>query len=180
MTATSSHADDLDDFLSRMARMRGEIRLQAMSQPVVTQVAGRGAVWPQLGRERFLNQIELRIKAASSGKPNKVLEIQNIERLGPLLVQAGANPIAVIEEYVKRLGDDQLDVAKFYPVPGLQPPLAGGVPGQPNQAGGPPGATPSPRAGRGAPGSPPPSPQMYQGSETGPMSQPQMVGAGPM
>ncbi len=121
MTASSSNVDDLDEFLSALASMCAELLLRGMSPDTVQRIAGRGAVWPMLDREDFVNQIELTVKAASSGRPNKAIDIANYQTIAPFLLQAGANPIAVIEEGVRRL-DDNLDVSAFFPVPGAMPP----------------------------------------------------------
>lgn len=160
MTVSSSNVDDLDGMLSKLAGMRGQLRLQSQSSQVVVQVVGRGAAWPTLNMKDYLNQIMLTIVAASSGRPNQALEVANFERIAPLLLNAGANPIAVIEEGVRRLGDEKLDVQNFYPVPGMmmgnnasEPSQKPGQPqqgnGQPRQLG-PPTGPPSGN-GNGAP-----------------------------
>jgi hypothetical protein len=77
-----------------------------------------------VGKEEFLNSIELTIVAASSGRPNSALEVSRVQAIAPLLLQAGANPIALIEELVRRMGDEKLDVQKFFPVPGMMPQAA--------------------------------------------------------
>lgn len=140
-TVASSNIDDLDDCLSAVARCGGEMLLREMSRETVVRIAGIGAVWPEQGREDFLNQIELTIEAASSGRPNKAMEIANFERLAPLLLQAGANPQAIIREAIKRL-DDRLDPEEFFPLPGLSggaiaspPPPGPSRPGQPSGGG---------------------------------------------
>jgi hypothetical protein len=114
----SSNVDDLDGFLSRLARARGEMRLQAMSPIAVQKVVGPGASWPMLNKADYINQIELSIKAGSSGRPNQQLQVSNRRILTPLLLQAGANPIAVIEDVVRVMGDDSIDVQEFFPIPG--------------------------------------------------------------
>ena len=125
---TSSNVDDLDGFLSSLAQMCGELLLQGMSEEVVKRIAGRGAAWPVLNKEDYLNEIQLSVQAASSGRPNRALEVSNFTQIAPFLIQAGANPFAVIKEGVRRMGDDQLDVASFMPLPGMLPP-PGGQPG---------------------------------------------------
>lgn len=118
MTVAASNVDDLDGFLSRAAKMRGELLLQGMSEETVKRIAGPGAVWPSLDgdRQNFLNAIFLSVVAGSSGRPNQAIKIANFERIAPILLNAGANPFAVVEEGVRRL-DDQLDVQKFHPLP---------------------------------------------------------------
>ena len=115
MSTRSSNIDDLDDLLSGLAKSAGEMMLREFSGETVKRIAGDGAVWPEQNREDFINQIYLDTKAASSGRPNRALEVQNIQTLGPLLLQAGANPVGIVEEVVRRL-DDQLEVERFLPL----------------------------------------------------------------
>jgi hypothetical protein len=132
ITVSSSNVDDLDMFLSKLASMCQQMLMQRMSETTVKRIAGPGASWPTLTRDDFINQIELTVKAASSGRPNQALRTATRERLTPLLLQAGANPIAVIEELINTM-DDQLDPQKFFPIPGQA--LATAAPPQRSQAG---------------------------------------------
>ena len=124
-TVAASNTDDLDDFLSELAQMGGEIILRYFKLDTVQRIAGRGAVLPQQNREDFLNEIMLSVKAASSGRPNKALDIANFKELAPLVMQAIMNPIGpmigLAEEGIKRL-DDRLDLTKLLavglPLPG--------------------------------------------------------------
>jgi hypothetical protein len=133
----SSNVDDLDDLLCAVARAAGDISLQSFSIEHVKRVVGAGAVWPDEPelRKDFLNEVYLVIEAASSGRPNKAVEIANWERVAPTLAQAGANPMFLIRETIKRV-DDRLDPVDAFPVPGMQPGMAaapapqGGVAGQ--------------------------------------------------
>ena len=132
---SSSNVDDLDGFLSKLARVCIEMLIQEMSEDQAKKLVGNGAVLPQdpETRREYLQMIDASIKAASSGRPNQALKVQMRQQLVPLLMQAGANPIAVIEELVKTM-DDTLDVQKFFPMPGQ---AMIGV-GQPQQAARPP------------------------------------------
>ncbi len=129
LTVSASNIDDLDGWLSRFLHCAGEFVLREMSEEVVKRAVGPGAVWPTVTREDYLNEVYLTIKAASSGRPNKAISIANFQQMAPILLQAGANPIAVIEEGIKRL-DDDLDVTKFFPI-GI-PAGLGGSAGQPS------------------------------------------------
>src|SRR5437899_1677806 len=116
MTVSGSDTDGLDDSLTEVAKIGGEMLLKEMSIPTVKHICGIGAVWPDQNREDFINEIELQVVAASSGRPNKAVEISNWSQIAPLLMQAGANPQAVIRETVKR-ADDKLEPADFFPLP---------------------------------------------------------------
>lgn len=109
--ATSSNIDDLDDLLSWCARRGGEILLSQMPVDTVKQLIGVGAVWPRSNVEQFNSIIYLQIKAASSGKPNKALHLQNVRELFPILMQLGANPAFLVREaltaYDERINTDE-------------------------------------------------------------------------
>lgn len=155
LTVSQSNIDTLDSVLTRVYRATAEMCLREMSRQTVMRIAGIGAVWPEQNREDFLNEIEIEIKAGSSGKPNKALEVSNAQQIAPLALQAGANPIAFLDWLVKLI-DEDIDVQSWYPLPGL--PTAGPVP---------PPAQGSPSQGFRAPGTPP-APQ----GPTGPSATP--------
>lgn len=130
LNVSASNVDDLDGVLSRLAQAGAEMLIQAMSKEMVLQIAGPGAVWPELDASRrdFLNEVLMTVQASSSGRPNKAIEIQNFQQIAPVLLQAGANPLGVVQEGVKRL-DDNLDITNFMPI--LPPAPAAGSGGQP-------------------------------------------------
>jgi hypothetical protein len=117
MSATASNVDDLDDFLTLLTESGGEMLLRTVSESVVKHVVGPGAVWPEQYLPEILNDVFLRIAASSSGRPNKAVDVAIFERIAPLLLQAGANPQALVREGVRRLGDT-LDIPSFFPLSG--------------------------------------------------------------
>lgn len=137
MSVSSSNVDDLDGFLSRIVQAGGEMKLQGFSRETVVEIAGPGAIWPsdEASRQGFLKEVFLKIEAASSGRPNKAMEIANWSQLAPLLAQAGANPVGMIKETAKRL-DENLRVEEFLP-PMIG--AGGGMGGPMGPQGGPPG-----------------------------------------
>lgn len=116
-TVITSNIDDLDMFLSRAARMRGELFLQGLSEETVRQIAGPGAAWPSLleDRRELLKFLTLSVVAASSGRPNRALDVATLERLAPFLLQAGANPVGLVELLAKAY-DETLDISKLMPL----------------------------------------------------------------
>src|SRR5690606_34048623 len=83
----SSETDELDDFLTMLARACGQLLLLEMSAETVKRIAGPGAVWPEFSRQEVADEIYLEILAGSSGRPNRQLRINAIERTGNILVQ---------------------------------------------------------------------------------------------
>jgi hypothetical protein len=125
LTVSASNIDDLDDLLSRLAQAGFEM-LFYMDEMVVKTIVGPGAAFPQQNKQEYVNQIMMKVKAGSSGRPNKALEIANYQSIAPQLISAGANPLGVIQEGIKRL-DDELKMDNF--MPALPPPAAMGQAG---------------------------------------------------
>jgi hypothetical protein len=111
MTSLSSNVDDLDEFLSDAFSALGQLMLIELSAETVTEIVGQGAVWPELDRETIAKQIYLRIRAGSSGRPNKAAELANMERGMPYLIQLpGVNPYPLGQRYADLLEIDLDDI----------------------------------------------------------------------
>lgn len=114
----TSGIDDLDSFLTMIARASGEILIKEMSPDKVVEAVGPGAVWPgytegfEFTAEDLMNEAWLEIEAGSTGKPNQAVEISNFERIVPLLLQTGGvSPSYLAREGVRRL-DDRVDLSE--------------------------------------------------------------------
>jgi hypothetical protein len=160
--AQGSASDDLDDTLTALARAASQILLLNVSADTVKEIVGPGAVWPELTKAQVAKDIYLDVEAGSSGRPNQAQELQNFERLAPILMQIpGITPTWMAKQAIGRL-DDDIDVSEavsdgapsILQMNGVQPGMSQ-APGGPNPAlqgaAGPQGAT-------GAPGPPAPSP----------------------
>lgn len=109
VSALSSNTDDLDDFLTLLARCGGQVLLAELSAQKATEIAGVGAAWPELTMQEIANEILLEIVAGSSGRPNKDKEIASLERLAPFMLQIpGIPPEWLFRQFVMRL-DDKVD-----------------------------------------------------------------------
>lgn len=101
MSASADNVDDLDTWLTQIARAMGQLMLLELSIETVHEIAGPGAVWPQFPpkREEIVKDLVLEVEAGSSGRPNKAAEIANWERAAPWLVQLpGVNPIPFVKK----------------------------------------------------------------------------------
>lgn len=145
MTGQSSDIDDLDETLNELARAAGQVLLLNLTPETVKEIAGPGAVWPQLDRATVAKEVFLEIEAASTGRPNKAAELQNMTQLMPLVFQLpGLSPEWVAKQVLTRL-DDKLDLTEAFAagLPSIQAmnqakqmTPAAGDPGQdPNQQG---------------------------------------------
>lgn len=113
-TASSdgSSIDDMDAFLTAVARAAGQILMREMSEETVMRVAGPGAVWPGFTLTEISDELFLEVEAGSSGKPNQAVEIQNWTQMLPFLLQMGSiDPIWLARESIRRL-DDRLDLTE--------------------------------------------------------------------
>lgn len=118
-SALGAQVDELDSFMSDIARSAGQILLQQMSAEQVKKIAGEGAVWPELTAQDIQEEIFLEIEAGSTGKPNKAAELRNMERILPYLIQIpGIKPEWLAKEVLKRM-DDKLDIGEAL-VEGMQ------------------------------------------------------------
>jgi hypothetical protein len=110
--AVGSNVDDLDAFLTDVARASGQVLLREMSPEKVAEIVGPGAVWPQMTLDQIADELYLEIEAGSSGKPNQVQEIRNWREMLPFLVQMpGIQPMWLARETLRRL-DDRMDLTE--------------------------------------------------------------------
>lgn len=111
-SSDGSSIDDLDAFLTAVARGAGQVLLREMSEETVMRVAGPGAVWPQMTLADISDELFLEVEAGSTGKPNQAVEIQNWTQMLPFLLQMpGIDPIWLARESIRRL-DDRLDLTE--------------------------------------------------------------------
>lgn len=118
-TSDGSAIDDLDEFLTTIARASGQIMLREYSPEKVAEIAGVGSVWPEVTDEQLADEVFLEIEAGSTGKPNQAVEIANMQRMLPLLIQIpGIQPQWLAKESLRRM-DDKMDLTQA---------LAAGIP----------------------------------------------------
>lgn len=105
----SSDVDDLDDLLSALARGMGQLMLTELSKETVIEIAGPGAVWPDMPptREQIVKDLILETEAGSSGRPNKAAELANMERGMPFITMLpNVNPVPIAKRYLGLLDID--------------------------------------------------------------------------
>ncbi len=112
ISSVDSNVDDLDGFLTRVARACGQIMLKEVSAETVAEIAGPGAIWPQLTIDQIAKELYLEIQAGSSGKPNQAQEIRNWKEMLPFLIQMpNIAPTWLARETLRRL-DDRMDLTE--------------------------------------------------------------------
>lgn len=112
-TANASDVDDLDTMLSQLARALGQLMLTELSKETVLEIAGPGAVWPDLppSREEIVKDLILEVEAGSSGRPNNAAVLANYERAMPWLsMLPGVNPAPLAKKGLQALDIDTDDM----------------------------------------------------------------------
>jgi len=118
VSSVSAVVDDLDEFLTELARAAGQVLFMECSQERVIEVVGPGAVWPEARRDEIAREIYLDVEAASTGRPNKAQEVQVAQAIFPMLMQIpGISPEFMGKEMLRRM-DDKLDLTDAF-APGV-------------------------------------------------------------
>lgn len=160
-------SDDLDDMLTALFRACGTVLLTELDPATVKEIAGVGAVWPELSRSEISKELWLETKGGSSGRPNASRDAATFERVYPLLVQVpGVSPRWLAEKAIK-IADDDADMDDAI-IDGLPSIIAQNAMAQP--ATGDPASDPTQQGDKGS------APQGQ--AETGRQAQPGFPGAG--
>lgn len=160
-------SDDLDEMLTALFRACGTVLMTELSAETVKEIAGIGAVWPELSRAEIAKELWLEVKGGSSGRPNQSRDAATFERVYPLLVQVpGVSPRWLAEKAI-RIADDDADLEDAI-IDGIPSIIAQNAMAQP--ATGDPASDPTQQGGRGN------DPQGQ--SQTGNQAQPGFPGAG--
>lgn len=112
-TSNASDVDDLDTMLSALARAMGQLMLTELSKETVLEIAGPGAVWPDMPptREQIVKDLVLEVEAGSSGRPNNAAVLANYERAMPWLsLLPGVNPAPLAKKGLQALDIDTDDM----------------------------------------------------------------------
>lgn len=143
---TAYRQDTIEEFIGEMAEYAAEMFLLELTGEQVERIAGPGYVWPAMPRDEVVDMVSIRIRAGSTGKPNRHQERESWVQLSPMLLQMvdkvlmlrqqGLNDqaegiIEMLRETLKRF-DERLDIEKYFPpLPAMQmaPAMPGAVPG---------------------------------------------------
>lgn len=96
MSRTAERQDTIEDVITVMAEDALQIALQEIDAAELVEIAGPQATWPDLTKEQILDQVNLQVRAGSTGKPNKMRERETWIELVPV-VEASMAKIAEFE-----------------------------------------------------------------------------------
>lgn len=185
-TDDADDIDSLDMMLSDLFAAAGKVCFKEVPQDMAKQIAGAGAVWPQLSRQEIAEEVMLDIQGGSTGRPNAAQEIANLERLTPIIVQVpGIAPLWLAEKAVQLLdpttdlGDalasqmPSITSLNAYAAAQATPQIGG-----PGQSGGQQGGGAQPQPGTGNPATEPTA-QGAQGGNNAPAAPQRQMGSQP-
>lgn len=101
--------DELDDFLTDIANGMAQVILKEVDAGMVLRIVGPGHVWPdQRSRVEIAAELDVRIKAGSSGRPNRAAEIAHFERMWPA-TQMLPGVLPIVQRKWAELFDEDVD-----------------------------------------------------------------------
>jgi hypothetical protein len=155
----SEFRDQVEDWLQELSQYAAQVLLQELSTAQVERIMGphqtkvqnvngiqmevpeKAYDWPELTRDQVFEMIEMRIRAGTTGAPDKLEQQESWTKVLPLvegligkIMQAQAQgqdvePLRnLMRETIKRF-DERLDVEQFMPKPPAMPALPPGMPG---------------------------------------------------
>ncbi len=155
----SEFRDQVEDWLQELSQYAAQVLLQELSTAQVERIMGphtsvmknvngipmevpeKAYDWPELTRDQVFEMIEMRIRAGTTGAPDKLEQQESWTKVLPLvegligkIMQAQAQgqdvePLRnLMRETIKRF-DERLDVEQFMPKPPVMPATPPGMPG---------------------------------------------------
>ena len=113
-SVASDDVDEMNDFLSEIARAGSQILLRNTSKEEASRIAGPGAVWPELTDEEIVEELYLDVAAGSNGRPNQGMEIATTERVLPIMLQLPGFSVDWLRKHLVRLVDDTADFSEAF------------------------------------------------------------------
>ena len=66
--------------LNELMRSAGKLLLLELTRDTALKIAGPAGEWPQLSPQQIADELVVNIEAGSAGRPNKAVEIDNINK----------------------------------------------------------------------------------------------------
>lgn len=135
---SAERTDVIEDLLSEVGVYALEIMLRKLTPEEVQKVAGTDAVWPTVSAEEAFDQVSVRVRGGSTGRPDRLQEQDRWTKLMPVIKdtvkeivavrQAGQEQLAqlamaLLKETLRRF-DERFEVDQYIPDPDKQEPGA--------------------------------------------------------
>lgn len=131
-TRVEARKDLLEELISELAVYATEVILQEMPVELIQRYAGQTAYWPadEMSKDQIFNMTEIKIRAGSSGKPNKQQELERWGGVMPeikevleraimmqqeLMIPIEMNPWVKLLQETMRKADESFDVLEMFP-----------------------------------------------------------------
>jgi len=128
-TRMNDRVDVNEDMMQQIAQYSAEILLQELTEQQVLRICGPGAIWPRLTKDETFDMVQIRIRAGSTGKPDKRLEqevwMQFLPHMTDAVIRvhefrkagdtATADSLIKIMQETMRRFDERLDINAFFP-----------------------------------------------------------------
>ncbi|ALV06694.1 hypothetical protein [Roseateles depolymerans] len=128
---SAERQDIQEDLLSDLGSDSLQICLRKLSESEVKRIAGPDAQWPQLSAEEIFDQVTVRVRAGSTGRPDRLQEQDRWTKLQPVIketvitvadlyskgqVQLGQALVEMLRETLRRF-DERIDLDALLPKP---------------------------------------------------------------
>ena len=125
----SEMQDAIEEWVESIALDGAQLALQAMHKEDVEAITGAGAIWPAWDMESIFRRVRVKIRAGSSGKPDKMAQQKSWAQIMPLAMEmmqkvaaaqaAGQVELAdamrgLLAELLRRL-DERFDIDQLLP-----------------------------------------------------------------
>ena len=130
-TRVDARRDLLEDFITEIAVYATQVILQEMPVQIIQRYAGMTAFWPEgMSKDQLFSLSEIKIRAGSSGKPNKQMDLEKWGQLMPevkevleraimmqqeMMIPIHMNPWVKLLEETMRKADEAFDVMEMFP-----------------------------------------------------------------
>ena len=131
-TRVEARKDLLEELISELAVYATEVILQEMPVELIQRYAGQTAYWPadEMSKDQIFNMTEIKIRAGTSGKPNKQQELERWGGVMPeikevleraimmqqeLMIPIEMNPWVKLLQETMRKADESFDVLEMFP-----------------------------------------------------------------
>lgn len=128
---SAERVDIIEDLLSEVGEYVLEVALRKLTEQEVRRIAGPDAVWPSLTVDEVFDQVLVRVRGGSTGKPNELQQQDRWTKLLPVIestikrvaeVRAAGQEglaqaaIALLRETMRRF-DERFELEQYLPAP---------------------------------------------------------------
>jgi len=126
---SAERQDTLEDLLAEIGSYTLQMCLRKLTPAEVQEIAGEQAVWPTMTAEQVFKQVSIRVRAGSTGRPDRLQEQDRWTKLQPVIketvmtvsdlyqkgqVKLGQALVEMLRETLRRF-DERIDLEQYLP-----------------------------------------------------------------